>query len=153
MALADVNNDRHPDIVINGTLSDKGQPNGPDVYLGDGQGGWKASSTGLKVLKLATAGIATADLDQDGNLDLVAAGNDTGDFRVGYGLFWFKGDGKGGWQLVRESGLPATGLSVPHSVTLADLDGDRVPEIIALNGGMKGSITIWKRQQAPSALR
>jgi hypothetical protein len=145
VAVGDVNGDSHPDIVINGTQSDAGQPNGPDVYLGDGHGGWKSSSAGLKVLKFAAAGIALGDLDQDGHVDLVAAGNDTGEFPSGYGLFWFKGDGKGGWQMVRESGLPAKGLSIPYSITLADLDGDGVLEIIALNGGMDGSITIWKR--------
>jgi len=36
--------------------------------------------------------------------------------------------------------------SMPHSVTLADLDDDRAPEIVALNGGIGGSITIWKRR-------
>lgn len=74
LALADVNNDGHLDMVINGTLSGRDQPNGPDVYLGDGRGGWKASSAGLKVLKFAAAGIALGDLDQDGSLDIVAGG-------------------------------------------------------------------------------
>jgi len=148
LSVGDVNNDGHLDIAVNGNIGGSDKANGPDVYLGDGRGGWKPSSSGLKVLKTATAGIAFGDLDQDGNVDLVAAGSDsdTTDFEVGYGLFWFRGNGKGGWELVRDSGLPATGLGMPHSVTLADLDDDRVPEIIALNGGIVGSITIWKRR-------
>jgi hypothetical protein len=154
IALADVNKDRHVDIVINGTRSGPNQLNGPDVYLGNSGGTWKTSSVGLKVLKFATAGLSVGDLDRDGNLDIVAAGNVTGDPRSRYGLFWFRGDGTGGWQLVQESGLPDRGLSVPYSVTLADLDGDRVLEIIALNGGNGGSITIWKQRQenAPALL-
>ena len=93
----------------------------------------------------------TGDLDRDGNGDIVAAGNDTGEFPSGYyGLFWFRGDGKGGWQLVRESGPPASGMPVPYSVTLADLDRDRTPEIISLKGGVSGSITIWKSPPSPS---
>jgi hypothetical protein len=146
VALSDVNHDGHPDILINGTFFGGDEPNGPDVYLGDGRGGWKASSSGLKILKLAAAGIALGDLDGDGHVDLLAGGNATGKAGSNYGLFWFKGDGKGGWQLVREAGLPTQGLPVPHSITLADLDRDGVLEIITLHGGVEGNLTIWKRQ-------
>ena len=145
VALADINKDGHPDLVINGTFFGRDQRNGPDVYLGDGRGGWKASSDGLKVLEFASAGIAVGDLDGDGNLDIVAAGNVTG-APADDGLFWFRGDGKGRWRLVQDSGLPTRGLSFVHSITLADVDHDGFPEISALSGGLKGSITIWKRK-------
>jgi FG-GAP-like repeat len=145
LAVGDVNHDGHPDLVINGTFAGRDAPNGPDVYLGDGRGGWTASSTGLKSLKVAAPGLALGDLDGDGNLDLIAGGNVTGELKSGYGLFWFRGDGKGGWQLVQESGLPTQGLSIPYSVVLMDLDRDGVPEIISLHGG-KGSLIIWKRR-------
>jgi len=146
VALADVNKDGHPDVVFNGTFFGPDQPNGPDVYLGDGQGGWKASSDRLKVTEFPSAGIALGDLDQDGNIDIVAGGNVTGASPSGYGLFWFRGDGKGGWSLVQDCGLPPQGLSIPYGVRLADLDHDGVPEIILLSGGANGSITIWKRR-------
>jgi len=146
LAVGDVNHDGHLDIVINGTLSGRGQLNGPDVYLGDGRGGWRASSDGLKVLKFASGGIGLGDLDRDGNLDIVAAGKITSDVRDGHGLFWFRGDGNGGWSLVQGSGLPTRGLPIQHGVALADLDGDGVLEIMALGGDVNGSITIWKQR-------
>ncbi len=145
LALGDVNHDGHLDLVIQGTAWGRDEANGPDVYLGDGRGGWQASSMGLKALKIATAGLALGDLDQDGHVDLIVGGNVTGELQSGYGLFWFRGDGQGGWHLVQESGLPTQGLAIPHGVRLADLDRDGVPEIISLHGGA-GNITIWKRQ-------
>jgi FG-GAP-like repeat len=148
LALGDVNHDGHPDIVINGTFLGQDVPNGPDVYLGDGQGGWTASSMGLKVRKVSAPGLGLGDLDQDGHLDILGGGNATSDLRPRYGLFWFRGDGKGGWHLVQESGLPTQGLPFPESVVLADLDRDGVSEIISLHGGggADGSIIMWKRR-------
>lgn len=146
IAVADVNHDGHLDIALNGTFFGWDKPKGPEVFLGDGRGGWINSSAGLQVLKLGSAGIALGDLDGDGNLDVVAAGSLTGDIQDGYGLFWFRGDGKGGWHLVQDSGLPTRGLPVIHSITLADLYGDGALGIIVLTGGPNGSITVWKRQ-------
>jgi len=146
LAVGDVNDDGHPDLVVNGSAAKRNEPSGPDVYLGDGRGGWRASSAGLKVLKLVSAGLALADLDRDGKLDIVAGGNATGNVEDGYGIFWFRGDGKGGWSLVEDCGLPTKGLSVPHGIAVADLDHDGVPEIIVLSGGAKGEISVWKRQ-------
>jgi hypothetical protein len=146
LALGDVNKDGHPDLVVNGSLAGRGQMNGPDVYLGNGKGEWTPSSTGLKVLKYVSSGLALADLDKDGNLDIVTGGTVTSNPKDCCGLFWFKGDGKGGWTLVKDSGLPTEGLAVPHGISVADLDHDGVPEIVVLSGGAKGEITVWKRQ-------
>jgi hypothetical protein len=132
-------------VVVNGSTLGTGTVNGPDVLLGDGRGGWKASSDGLKVLNRGGEGLAVGDLDGDGNLDIIGAGNVAGDPKLGDGLFWFRGNGEGGWNLVRHSGLPTRGLAVPHGIALADLEPDG-PQIIVLHGGSDGRITIWKRQ-------
>src|SRR2546429_1827659 len=97
VALADVNKDAHPDIVFNGTFFGPDQPNGPDVYLGDGQGGWKASSDGLKVIQFPSAGIALGGFHQDGKIDIVAGGNGTRAVASGDGVVWVMGGGEGGW--------------------------------------------------------
>jgi len=151
LALADVNNDGHLDLAVSGNYGGPDQANGPDVYLGDGHAGWSISSAGLKVLKFTSAAIALGDLDRDGNLDIVVGGNTTGDVQDGYGLFWFRGDGKGGWSLVQDCGLPTRGLSIPEGVNLADIDGDGSLDVISLQGGDTGSITIWKRANETSA--
>jgi VCBS repeat protein len=153
LALADVNHDGHPDLVINGTSAGRDAPKGPDVYLGDGRGGWTASSMGLKVLKKAGPGLAIGDLDGDGHLDIIVGGSASagGEPESGYGLFWFRGDGKGGWHLVEDSGLPAQGLSMPYGIALADLDRRGLVDIITLHGGFKGYINIWKRGQTASS--
>jgi hypothetical protein len=146
IVLTDVNQDSHPDIVINGTSFGADTPNGPDVYLGDGRERWQASSSGLKALKLAMGGMALGDVDQDGAIDIVAGGTMKGDLASGASLFWFRGDGKGSWNLVQESGLPTQGLPMPSGIALADLDQDKTVEIITVHGGNDGRVMVWKRQ-------
>src|SRR5205809_666309 len=68
LAVGDVDKDGHLDIVVSGNLGGRDQANGPDVCLGDGHRGWRASSAGLKVLRRTSGGIALGDLDRDGNL-------------------------------------------------------------------------------------
>jgi hypothetical protein len=112
---------------------------------GDGRGGWKASSADLKVLRLASAGIAVGIWNGDGKPRDRRGGKHQGRLpgRVrssGLGVM-----AKGGWRLVQDSGLTDRGLSVIHNITLADLYRDGAREIIVLSGGSNGSITVWKR--------
>ena|SRR5437660_11774156 len=48
----------------------------------------------------------------------------------------FRSDNRSGFPI---SGLPTTGLSVVHSITLADIDHDQIPEMIVLSGGNRGA--------------
>lgn len=147
VALGDVNHDGHLDIALNGDALGPNVPHGPDVYLGDGKGGWTPASNGLKVFQPIAQGIAIGDVDNDGCPDLVVGGNTTG--AIGdkaYGLFLFTGDCRGNWTLQPNSGLPSDGLTYPYGLALGDLNHDGRLDIVAVHGSIGGSggyVTVW----------
>jgi hypothetical protein len=65
--------------------------------------------------------IAVADLNHDGNLDIVTANNSTGNLSI------LLGDGKGGFTL--KTNYPVG--TVPQGVAVGDFDGDGIPYIVA----------------------
>jgi hypothetical protein len=144
VAVGDVNQDGHPDLALNGQFLGRSFPHGPDVYLGDGTGGWTPASNGLKVFQLHSHGIALGDVDHDGCLDLVVGGNATG--RIGdnaYGLFLFTGDCRGTWTLQPHSGLPSEGLTLSRGIALADLNHDGFLDIVVAHAGEGGYLSVW----------
>ncbi len=148
LAVGDINRDGHLDIALNGGFQGLRENNGPDVYLGGGQGRWTAASNGLKVAPSPPAwGIALGDVNQDGHLDIVAGGKTAGLSRhTASGLLLFTGDGQGNWSLQTQSGLPATGLLPPYSIRLNDLNRDGRLDIIVAHGATKdneGYLSIW----------
>lgn len=111
--VADVNKDGFPDIVVHPRLG-----KGPKVLLGNGKGQWTDSSRGLEMEISCGGGMQLADVNRDGNLDLVVADHCGA-------IFVFLGDGKGGW-------TPATqGLSTDFSRSKVALNRDP--------GGFKGT--------------
>jgi hypothetical protein len=87
----------------------------------------------LKTLKFVFPGVALADPDGDGN-PIWSLGE----------TYPVRSMGKRAGASFQKSGLPSKGLSMVHSITLADVDHDGFLEIIALSVGSDGSITIWK---------
>jgi hypothetical protein len=96
------------------------------LFLGDGRGGFAAADPPVVVLRAGdtphTHDVLLADVDADGHLDLLATNADHGDVSV------LRGDGHGRFgppTSVPAGEHPYTGLS------LADLDGDRRPDVVA----------------------
>ncbi len=124
--MGDVNNDGNMDLAAAGKWL--------HVWLGNGAGIWTESSTGLPQSDQWNS-VAMGDINLDGNLDIVSA-MDMG----GHGLKAWLGDGRGNWS-PGSSGLPTTGLY--YGVAIADLVGDKSPDILAGHFG-GGGIDLFK---------
>lgn len=126
VAVGDVNGDGIPDLATSEVAYRENHGN-LRVYLGDGQGSWKESSEGLPGPEkgLTFAGVALADLDGDGNRDLVALTWLDAAIRV------WRGDGQGHWKECSETGLPSGRTEMRSAgVTVADLNGDGKLDIV-----------------------
>jgi hypothetical protein len=115
VAIADVNKDGYLDLVT----ADSGQ--GISVLLGKGNGKFQAPVFYSDVLNnsgvgLGANGVAIADLNGDGNLDVVTAAQ-VGAVNV------FMGNGDGTFQ-------PAVGYSLPYATTIAIADLNGKPDLL-----------------------
>jgi hypothetical protein len=122
VAVADVNGDGHPDLVI-ASVSD----NTVSVLLGTGTGGFGMKTdftTGTRPVS-----VAIADVNGDGRPDLLTAnypgGNQDGSVSV------LLGNGSGAFAAKTDF---ATG-SGPVLVTVADVNGDGKPDLVTANQG------------------
>uniref|UniRef100_Q01TD2 FG-GAP repeat protein n=1 Tax=Solibacter usitatus (strain Ellin6076) TaxID=234267 RepID=Q01TD2_SOLUE len=130
MVLADFNNDGYIDIAV-GTMT------GAAVLLADKEGNFAAP------LSLATGfpmKIATADLNRDGNADLVVLPVDPklepspmlGS--AGNQVSIFLGDGKGAFKALPPFSATLSNFTAdggfPYHLEIADLNGDHVPDLI-----------------------
>src|SRR5277367_6591646 len=73
IAVADVNHDRYPDIVVANAGSDSTDSGSITVLLGDGRGGFHPAPGSPLPAGHLPNDIAIADMNNDGNLDLVIA--------------------------------------------------------------------------------
>jgi hypothetical protein len=139
IAIADVNRDRHPDAVAVNPCGLNGCPwGGVSVYLGNGDGTLKAPIT-YDAGGCWASGVAIADINGDGDVELFLA--NVCRYSLLCNLPTWSLHGNLGVLLGNGSGTfpVAVALAVgelgPGAVAVADLNGDRKPDVVVLNRG------------------
>src|SRR6266567_2338838 len=118
MAIADFNNDGALDLVVRGCNFLHQNQCGTSIMLGNGSGGFQ-SPTPISDIP----GSAASDIDGDGKLDLAGQTPDGSQLAV------LLGNGDGTFQ----APLTFPAGTSPVIGALADVDGDKAPDLIAIN--------------------
>ncbi len=121
LAAGDFDKDGDVDLIL-------GDAVGEDVYLlNDGKGRFRRTvSPYFPFVLKNTRGLAAADVDGDGDLDLVRIGPG------GAGKYWaqvFRNDGKGRFK-GNAPFFTGRGIAYDHRPLVADLDGDGDPDLV-----------------------
>ena len=124
IAVADVNGDGKPDLVVANACADSNCTSGGvvGVLLGNGDGTFQAAVSYGSGGQDAES-VAVRDVNGDGNPDLVVA-NRNGSVGV------LLGNGDGTFQTAVTYG---SGGAIASAVAVADLNGDRKPDIVVAN--------------------
>lgn len=140
LAVADVNGDGIPDIIVSNLYACDNCSNGNvSVLLGHGDGTFQAAVSYSSGDDIAW-GVSVGDINGDGKPDLLVAAGCPNGFCGGGVVAVLLGNGNGTFQAAStyDSGGEST------SVTVADVNGDGKPDLVALNwctGIANGSCT------------
>lgn len=129
MEVGDINNDDVPDIATSNWVD------GPEVYLGRADGSYQRQGGEFPNLEGGAAGTRLADMDRDGNLDLIIIGRMKQEGGNSRGVFILFGDGTGKFRFDRTPGLPDVGLDALGGITVADINADGALDIL-VGGGL-----------------
>jgi hypothetical protein len=114
----------------------------PGVWLGDGQGNW-TQAAGAAFTPSQFWGVDAADLDGDGDQDLVFGVFDLGNGQGGGGIRVYENLGSATWTQRGGTNLPQAGMY--HDVAIADFDRDGTFDLVAgLRGTARGGVEVWR---------
>ena len=124
IAIADVNHDGDPDILVANTVS-----HDLTVLLGDGKGHFHQASGPPTSTGSGPNDIAVGDLNGDGNLDLVIPNTGTPYITI------LLGDGKGSFRPSPHSPFDTQSHPHVHGVAVADFNSDGKLDVVTDNWG------------------
>jgi hypothetical protein len=124
IVVADVNHDGKPDIIVASTVDDA-----VSVLLGDGNGHFASAPGSPVACGSAPNDIAVADMNGDGNPDLIIANTGTPYITI------LLGDGKGGFASSAYSPFATESYPHVHGVVAADFFGNGKPAVVTDSWG------------------
>lgn len=128
--VADLNGDRHLDIVLGTTFNTQTR-----LFLGDEDGWTDVTRDNLPAAKLSVGDLEPGDVDRDGDLDLVLADWGGGSPMTNQGgrvRLWLN-DGEARFRDVSRRQMPA--FTNNYDFAPVDLDGDGFLDLVTVNDG------------------
>ena len=124
LAIADLNHDGKPDIVVANTVDEA-----VSVLLGDGKGHFAPAPGSPFPCGKSPNDMAVADMNGDGNLDLVIANTGTPFITI------LLGDGKGGFKSSPHSPFSTQSYPHVHGIAIGDFNGDGKLDVVTDSWG------------------